>query len=60
MSRDDVKEYIQRAGGKLTDSISRNTSYLVLGVEPGSKLEKARELGVPIIDEAGLRKLVEG
>jgi DNA ligase (NAD+) len=60
MSREDVKEFIQQSGGKLSDSISRNTSYLVLGVEPGSKLEKARELGIPIIDEEGLRKLVEG
>jgi DNA ligase (NAD+) len=60
LSRDAVKEYIQRAGGKVIDSVSRNTSYLVLGAEPGSKLEKARELGVTIIDEADLRKLVEG
>ncbi|MGB8251652.1 MAG: NAD-dependent DNA ligase LigA [Anaerolineaceae bacterium] len=60
LSREAVKEYIQQAGGKVTDSISRNTSYLVLGLEPGSKLEKARELGVPVIDEAGLRRLVEG
>jgi len=59
LSRDDIKVLIQNAGGKVTDSISRNTSYLVLGAEPGSKLEKARSLGIPIIDEAGLRKLVE-
>ena len=51
LSRDGVKEYIQQAGGKVTDSISRSTSYLVLGVDPGSKLEKARSLGVPVIDE---------
>jgi DNA ligase (NAD+) len=60
LSRDGVREFIQNAGGKVTDSVSRNTSYLVLGLDPGSKLEKARQLGVPIIDEAGLRKLVEG
>jgi DNA ligase (NAD+) len=60
LSRDGVKEYIQQAGGKVIDSVSRNTSYLVLGVDPGSKLEKARTLGVPIIDEAALRKIIEG
>jgi DNA ligase (NAD+) len=60
LSRDGAKEFIQNAGGKVTDSVSRSTSYLVLGAEPGSKLEKARSLGVTIIDEAGLRKLVEG
>jgi DNA ligase (NAD+) len=59
-SRDGVKEYIQQAGGKVTDSISRNTSYLVMGVDPGSKLEKARSLGVPVIDETALRKMIEG
>ncbi len=58
-SRDEVKEYIQQAGGKVIDSVSRNTSYLVLGVDAGSKLEKARSLGVPILDEAALRKMVE-
>jgi DNA ligase (NAD+) len=60
LSREGVKEYIQKAGGKVTDSISRNTSYLVLGIDPGSKLEKARSLGVAIIDENALRKLLEG
>ncbi len=60
LSRDGARELIQNAGGKVTDSVSRSTSYLVLGAEPGSKLEKARSLGVTIIDEAGLRKLIEG
>jgi DNA ligase (NAD+) len=60
LSRGGAKEFIQNAGGKVSDSVSRSTSYLVLGAEPGSKLEKARSLGVTIIDEAGLRKLVEG
>ena len=59
-SRDGIKEYIQANGGKVTDSVSKKTSYLVVGEAPGSKLDKARELGVPILDEAALRKLVEG
>jgi DNA ligase (NAD+) len=58
-SRDEVKEFIEAHGGKVTSSISKSTSYLVLGENPGSKFDKARELGVEIIDEAGLRKLVE-
>ena len=56
-SRDDAKEFIESHGGKVTDSVSKKTSYLVLGEEPGSKYEKAKSLGVKIIDEDGLRKL---
>ena len=56
-SRDEVKEFIQSKGGKVIDSVSKKTSYLVLGDAPGSKFAKAQELGVPILDEAGLRKL---
>jgi DNA ligase (NAD+) len=59
-SRDGVKEFIQAQGGKVTDSVSKKTSYLVAGEAPGSKLEKAHSLGVPILDEAALRKLVTG
>jgi len=57
-SRSDAKEFIQQRGGKVTGSVSNKTSYLVLGENPGSKLEKAQELGIPIINEAELRKLV--
>ncbi len=57
LSRDGAKEYIQKYGGKVSESVSKKTSYLVLGENPGSKLEKARELGVPVLDEAGLRRL---
>jgi DNA ligase (NAD+) len=56
-SRDQMKELIQAHGGKVTDSVSKKTSYLVLGENPGSKAEKARMLGVPIIDEAGILRL---
>ena len=56
-SRDDAKEFIESNGGKVTDSVSKKTSYLVLGENPGSKLEKARSLGVKVIGEDELRKL---
>jgi DNA ligase (NAD+) len=58
LSRDEVKEFIEAHGGKVTDSISKKTSYLVLGEAPGSKYDKARELGVKVIGEEELRKLV--
>ncbi len=57
LSRDGVKEFIEENGGKVTDSVSKKTSYLVLGENPGSKAEKAQALGVKIINEAELRKL---
>ena len=56
-SREEAKAYIEMNGGKVTDSVSNKTSYLVFGENPGSKLNKARGLSIPIIDEAGLRKL---
>ena len=49
----------EQHGGKVTDSVSKNTSYLVLGEAPGSKLQKAQSLGVKVIGEEELRKLVE-
>ncbi|MEN6571322.1 MAG: NAD-dependent DNA ligase LigA [Anaerolineaceae bacterium] len=60
LSREEAKQFIEENGGKATDSVSRSTSYLVLGENPGSKLEKARSLGVPVLDEAGLKALVSG
>jgi DNA ligase (NAD+) len=56
-TREGVKEFIQAHGGKVTDSVSKNTSYLVLGENPGSKLDKARKLGVKVIGGEELRKL---
>ena len=56
-SRDDAKEFIESNGGKVTDSVSKKTSYLVLGEAPGSKFEKAKSLGVKVIGEAELKKL---
>jgi DNA ligase (NAD+) len=57
--RDDAKEFIESRGGKLSESVSKKTSYLILGAEPGSKYQKAQSLGVPILDEEGLRELGE-
>jgi DNA ligase (NAD+) len=57
-SREQAKEFIEEYGGKVTDSVSRKTSFLLLGEEPGSKFEKARSLGVKIISEDELRKMV--
>lgn len=57
LSREGVKEFIESHGGKVTDSVSKKTSYLVLGENPGSKHDKALALGVPVLDEAALRKL---
>ena len=56
-SREEAKAFIEAHGGKVTDSISKKTDYLILGESPGSKLEKAQALGVPVLDEAGLRLL---
>jgi DNA ligase (NAD+) len=57
LSRQQAKDFIEIHGGKVTGSVSKKTSYLVLGENPGSKFEKAQKLGVAILDEAGLREL---
>ena len=58
-SRDEIKEFIQSNGGKVVSSVSKNTDYLVLGENPGSKFEKAKSLNIKIIDENELKKLAE-
>jgi DNA ligase (NAD+) len=60
MSRDDAKARIEAAGGKVTGSVSKKTSWVVAGADAGSKLDRARELSVPVIDEAGLLDLLAG
>jgi len=57
MTRRQAKEIITAAGGKVSGSVSRNTDFVVSGESPGSKLEKARELGVTVIDEAEFKEL---
>lgn len=58
LTREAAKEKIEAAGGKVAGSVSRKTDYLVAGEEAGSKLAKAQELGVPVLDEAGLLSLL--
>jgi DNA ligase (NAD+) len=58
LCREGAREFSEQHGGKVTDSVSKNTSYLVLGEAPGSKYEKAKTLGVRIIGEEDLRRLV--
>jgi DNA ligase (NAD+) len=59
-SRDAAKAAIENAGGRAVDSVSKSTDYVVVGDNPGSKADKARTLGVPILDEDGFIALVEG
>lgn len=57
LTRNQARELIEKAGGKVTGSVSRKTDYLVVGVSPGSKLKRAKELGVDIIDEEILKRM---
>ncbi len=58
LSREDAAEAIQSRGGKVAGSVSKKTHYVVAGADPGSKLAKAETLGVPVLDEAGLKQLL--
>jgi DNA ligase (NAD+) len=57
-TRDEAKKMIEDAGGKVTGSVSKKTDYVVAGADAGSKLDKAKELGVAIIDEDAMQELV--
>jgi DNA ligase (NAD+) len=59
LTREEAKERIEREGGMVSGSVSKKTSYVIAGEEAGSKLDKARALGIPLLDEAGLLKLLE-
>jgi DNA ligase (NAD+) len=57
--RRELKEYLERLGAKVAGSVSRRTSYLIAGADAGGKLAKARELGVEVLDEDALERLVD-
>ncbi len=59
-SRDDARRAVVEAGGKVTGSVSRATSFVVAGADPGSKLQKATALGVPVVDEDGFVEILAG
>jgi DNA ligase (NAD+) len=60
LDREEAKALIEAAGGKVAGSVSKKTSFVVAGAEAGSKLDKATELGVPVLDELGLKELLDG
>jgi DNA ligase (NAD+) len=60
MTREEAEAAIARLGGKVAKSVSKKTSYLIVGADAGSKLEKAQALAVPQLDEAGFRALILG
>ncbi len=60
LTRGEAKALIMQHGGRVSESVSRGTSYVVVGDSPGSKLATAQQLRIPILDEAGLRRLAEG
>jgi DNA ligase (NAD+) len=59
MTRDQAKVAIEARGGRVTSSVSKKTAYVVAGRDPGSKLDKAKELGVAHVDEKGFQELLE-
>ncbi|HOZ63507.1 MAG TPA: NAD-dependent DNA ligase LigA, partial [Burkholderiaceae bacterium] len=60
LRRDEAKDMLEAAGAKVAGSVSKKTSYVLAGAEAGSKLDKALELGVAVIDEAGLKEMLDG
>jgi DNA ligase (NAD+) len=60
LKRDEAKALIKKAGGKITDSVSKKTDYLVVGEDAGSKLEKAQSLGIMQLSETQLLEILQG
>ncbi|MEO8168138.1 MAG: BRCT domain-containing protein, partial [bacterium] len=58
LSREEAKDLIEAQGGKVSSGVSKNVQYVVVGEDAGSKLDKAKKLGVPIIDEDQFRKII--
>jgi len=58
LTRDEAKERIEAAGGKVTGSVSKKTDYVVAGTDAGSKLDRAQELGVAVLDEEKFRQML--
>ena len=59
-SREEAGEIVKQHGGQVVSSVSKKTSYVVVGTDPGSKHDKAKELGVPILSESDFEKLIAG
>jgi len=57
-SREEAGEIVKQHGGQVVSSVSKKTSYVVVGADPGSKYDKAKELGVPVLSEVEFEKLV--
>jgi DNA ligase (NAD+) len=60
LTRDEAKDMLEAAGAKVAGSVSKKTDYVIAGAEAGSKLDKAQELGVTVLDEEGLKRLLDG
>ena len=58
MTRDEAKSLIESHGGRVMSSVSKKTDFVLAGAEPGSKLDKANQLRVPVIDEAEFKKML--
>ena len=59
MKRDELKDKLQALGAKVAGSVSKNTDYVVVGADPGSKYDKAQKLGIDVLDEQQILKLIQ-
>ena len=59
ISRAQAKKEIERRGGRVASSVSKKTDFVIVGADPGSKFEKAKQLKIPTLDEAAFKKLLE-